>query len=321
MPHYDDRPPRLTIRDLSLPQKLLVFVVLATVGFGYLAALANLFAQSAAADGTQTITLAEIPAVVREEGVAATLTKVQDSLGMQDVIARYHGAADKTPLIVRALNTNMKQYLEDDHVREAVIAWSRLPEGAREIAWVHGIPLAGDGKADWQTFETSLVDGEHEFDDKLEVWDVLESNCISCHYLGSEDAPKGLYMDTKDNPEVADLATVSKTMVAVDNGMTLDHLALHTHVHLLGFSVLFTMTGFLFSLTAFPTWLRVVLVPWVLGLQFVEIACWWLAKTDVFYARMIFYLGPLIGIGLCLQIFGTLADLLLGGWFERRRNG
>jgi hypothetical protein len=88
-------------------------------------------------------------------------------------------------------------------------------------------------------------------------------------------------------------------------------LALTTHVHLLGFSVLFAMTGFLFSLTEFPWAMRLFFVPFTLAAQLVEIACWWLAKVDVVYAKMIFYLGPLVGLGLVVQSAGVLLDLLL----------
>lgn len=92
--------------------------------------------------------------------------------------------------------------------------------------------------------------------------------------------------------------------------MSYEKLALHTHVHLLGFSMLFAMTGFLFSLTSYPLWLRLPFVPWTLGFQVIEIACWWLAKVDIHAAQAIFYLGPVISIGLAVQILGTLFDLL-----------
>jgi hypothetical protein len=88
-------------------------------------------------------------------------------------------------------------------------------------------------------------------------------------------------------------------------------LALTTHVHLLGFSVLFAMTGFIFSLTDYPALVRILVAPTTLALQVAEIACWWLAKVDVFYAKAIFYLGPAVGTFLLIQIFGALLDLLI----------
>jgi hypothetical protein len=39
-----------------------------------------------------------------------------------------------------------------------------------------------------------------------------------------------------------------------------------------------------------------------------------LSKVDVFYAKMIFYLGPLVGLGLFIQSTGVLFDLV----FRRR---
>ena len=42
-----------------------------------------------------------------------------------------------------------------------------------------------------------------------------------------------------------------------------------------------------------------------------DISCWWLARVDVFFARMIFYLGPATAFCLGVQLFGTLVDLVI----------
>ncbi len=67
----------------------------------------------------------------------------------------------------------------------------------------------------------------------------------------------------------------------------------------------------MFSLTSFPTFVRAVFVPWTLFFQVIEICCWWLAKSHVGFAYAIFYLGPLIGLGLGVQLLGTFIDLLI----------
>jgi hypothetical protein len=55
--------------------------------------------------------------------------------------------------------------------------------------------------------------------------------------------------------------------------------------------------------------LRLIFVPLTLTAQLVEIACWWLAKADVVFAKAIFYLGPVVAVGLLVQAVGILVDL------------
>src|SRR5262249_1370840 len=84
------------------------------------------------------------------------------------------------------------------------------------------------------------------------------------------------------------------------------------HVHLLGFAVLWCMTGLLMASTGFPAWVRVIVSPLVLVAQIADIACWWLASTDVIFADAILVTGGIVGAGLALQMGLTFWDLYAG---------
>jgi hypothetical protein len=303
--------PRWKLRNLDAPQKLLVGVIVSTVLSGYLAALANVFAQHSEADGKSAVKLEEFLAVYKKDGLLPLVDKMQQSLGMDDVIRHYHGTGGGTALQA-ALDGSMKSVIEEKMVkdqgrspeslkqaealRQMLIEWSHLPEVRRKAAYDEGTPVTDDGVA---IFDPKEKDGEKA----TVVKDTLQDYCVSCHKSGGTN-------QTAAGLPLVDYPSVVKYCV-VDTGVSMKALALTTHVHLLGFSVLFAMTGFLFSLTEFPWLVRFVFVPFTLMAQLLEIACWWLAKVDVFYAKMIFYLGPLVGLGLFIQAAGVLFDLAI----------
>jgi hypothetical protein len=303
---------RWKLRNLDVPQKLLVGVIVGTLLGGYLAALLNVFAQHAEADGKATIRIEEFLDTYKREGLGSLVGKIQESLGMQDVIRHYHGTGGGT-LLQAALDTSMRTMILDkmakdqgktpeankqaEQLRMMLIRWSNLPDDVRKASYEEGTPVDDDGLPIFDPQKLAAADKV------TVVKDAFQEYCVGCH------SPSG---QVRQAP-LTDYPSVVKYCV-VDNGVSVKALAMTTHVHLLGFSVLFAMTGFLFSLTEFPWSMRLIFVPFTLAVQLVEIACWWLAKVDVFYAKMIFFLGPLVGLGLIVQSAGVLFDLV----FRRR---
>ena len=306
---------RWKLRNLDAPQKLLVGVVVGTLLSGYLAALVNVFAQHANADGKTTIQVEQFLATYKRDGLKALVDNIQQSLGMDDVIRHYHGTGGGTALQA-ALDGTMKGMIVEkltektpptveinkqaEGLRQMLIQWSLLPAEIRKTAYEEGTPVDDDGlpifdPEKWANADKTTV-----------VQETLQEYCVRCHSPTSAD-------EGARKLPLGDYASVNNYCM-VDTGVSMKALALTTHVHLLGFSVLFAMTGFLFSMTEFPWAVRLVFVPFTLAMQLVEIACWWLAKVDVFYAKMIFYLGPLVGFGLLVQSAGVLFDLI----FRRR---
>lgn len=446
--------PRVELRNLAPAQKVLVATILATIGFGYLAALANLFARSAPADGKSSISLEQFGHVVRERGIGGLVHEVHESLGMDDVIRTYHGSGEGKTRFEASLEGSMKDKPADEHQRQMLMTWARLPGELRRRAYFDGLPtkertdradgptkleaalrgsmkdkileeLAGGEKPDdftikfasslnqmlidWSRLPVELRQRAYQegvpINDEgigqvaafakmlasptdplpdgvmLEpiIADTINNNCVQCHSSGSPDetaskmplttfnevnvwcqpAASGLEADFAlfqqmfgersdgdidpklkltrlvsmaindrcvkcHSPGSTDAQARNMPMTTFteleaylveDHGMSYNQLALTTHVHLLGFSVLFAMTGFLFSLTSWPTPIRILFTPWTMLFQMIEIVCWWMAKIHVGYAMAIFYLGPVVGFGLGVQILGTFLDMLI-----RRRN-
>jgi len=75
-------------------------------------------------------------------------------------------------------------------------------------------------------------------------------------------------------------------------------------VHLLGFAVLYGLTGLIFALLPYPAWLRIILAPAPLILQVFDISFWWLARLDA-------PMGPIFAKG--IMATGGLVAMSLGG--------
>src|SRR5262249_294146 len=94
------------------------------------------------------------------------------------------------------------------------------------------------------------------------------------------------------------------------NGKSLSKLAMTTHVHLLGFSMLYALTGILFALTGYWAWLRLLVAPLPLLASVIDIGFWWLARLAAPYGSMSAMGIPVRGAGVAgglgLQILLTL---------------
>lgn len=160
--------PRLLIRNLNAPQKCLVFVILAAVGFGYIGALVHLFSSSAGADGKQTISVEQFANVYQAKGFQGLFAEIQNSLGLQDVIKTYHGSGPGITRMEAALHGVMKPILLKENngdeatvaaVTQPLIEWSHLAPDLRKKAYEEGVPLDDDGNPDFKMFVELFGDG------------------------------------------------------------------------------------------------------------------------------------------------------------------
>jgi hypothetical protein len=92
--------------------------------------------------------------------------------------------------------------------------------------------------------------------------------------------------------------------------MNVKKLAQTTHVHLIGFSMMFLLTGLIFSLTSYPVLVRLVFAPWPLFFQVIDIGCWWLGRLHPMLAQAIMITGGLVALGFAIHIVGGLFELL-----------
>ena len=144
-----------------------------------------------------------------------------------------------------------------------------------------------------------------EADKYAKIRSIITDRCVRCH---GDGAGFGAAQYPLTNWEEVSLYIQKEK----GTGMSLPKLAQTSHVHLLGFAMLWGMTGFIFALSSFPTWLRVIVAPAALIGQMVDISFWWLARVDTHgptFAQAITITGGVVGLAPAVQIFGSLFNL------------
>ena len=134
----------------------------------------------------------------------------------------------------------------------------------------------------------------------INIRGIFTNRCVDCH------GPNG---EQEAFPLNNFVAVKKYATVPTGTAMSLTKLAQTTHVHLLAFSMLYGLTGLIFTLTSYPGWVRWLVGPWPLVVQLVDVACWWLARLDPVYAQVIVVTGGLVAVGLALQIVLGLFNL------------
>lgn len=142
---------------------------------------------------------------------------------------------------------------------------------------------------------------------------IIDERCARCHDLGKS---VGAYPLSR----FEHLKVYLEDDFGAEKGKSLQKLALTSHVHLLGFSVLYGLTGLTFALSSYSFWVRLLVAPAPLVFQIVDISFWWMARLDSpwgpLFAQGIMATGGMVAIGLCCQIVLGLFGLFRG--FERK---
>jgi hypothetical protein len=192
-------------------------------------------------------------------------------------------------------------YKERDGERQAVLAWLRTESGQQQAY-----------DEDSFTLPPSLtghpLTAKYLNDDSktVKIQSILSDRCVRCHSENTGGGASNFPLDTYER--VKEYSEIERT----GGGMSLTKLAQTTHVHLLGFSMLYGLTGLIFCFTSYHWGLKLLLAPLPLVAQVADISCWWLARFDPFFARAIIYTGGVVALGLGLQILLSLFDLF--GW-------
>jgi hypothetical protein len=136
-------------------------------------------------------------------------------------------------------------------------------------------------------------------DDFAKVQPILAQKCVPCH-----NAQSGLPI-----PSLSSFEDVQK-VTQIDTGVSLLQLARVSHIHLFGISIIFLLTGAIFSLSDTPMWLRVTLVVFPYLTIILDIGSWWLTKYySPVFAYIVIIGGALMGLALAGQIFISLWDM------------
>jgi hypothetical protein len=141
----------------------------------------------------------------------------------------------------------------------------------------------------------------------VKIKSILERRCVRCHSEDVGGAGSNYPLDSWEHLKPYAVKTESST------GKSLNKLALTTHVHLLGFAVLFGMTGLIFAFSSYPWIVRLVVAPLTLAAQVVDISFWWLSLLDDPYGSMFAVLiktsGGIVAASLFVQIVLGLFNL------------
>ncbi len=128
---------------------------------------------------------------------------------------------------------------------------------------------------------------------------IITQKCGVCH-----NAQSGLPISPLTSFQ--EVQKVTKT----DTGLSLLQLARVSHIHLFGISILFLLTGAIFSLSETPIWFRVsvLIIPYLAIIM--DIGSWWATKYyDPVFAYIVLFGGAFMGLAMACQILISLWEM------------
>jgi hypothetical protein len=328
----------LTLSELPLPVRLTLALFLLSVGIGYISALVQLHFQHAS-PGALLPSPEDVVRVFHGDVGDKPKSKIEQLLPKDYQGKKMNGQGQMTAaffkrsedysdaIAERARELAKKQGVKkpDEAIKEAAKAEvDRERDGERlaMIAWVRSgakeeeynddnFPLPPD-LANLPITRQMLVEQNGEIVEPraVKIQTLFQQRCATCHQDGGEAQKFPL----TNYAEIKKYASVKTSA-----GMSLEKLAQTTHVHLLGFSMLYGLTGLILAFSSYPRLVRIVLCPLPLLAQIVDISFWWLARLPEpqgpMFARCIVYSGAVVAIGLLLHIVLSLFNLFrVKGW-------
>jgi hypothetical protein len=337
---YVPSPPlrTVTLSELPLAARLTLALFLLSVGIGYVSALVQLHFQHASA-GDLLPSPDDAVRVFHGETGAKPASKIEQLLPEDYQGKKMNGQGQMTSaffkraedydetIAEKARELAKKQGVKkpDKTIKgaaKAEVDRERNGERLAMIAWVRGgaketeynddnFPLPKEFTEQPIT-RTMLVEagGEVVEPHAVKIQTLFQSRCANCHKDGGEAQQYPLTTIA----EIKKYATVKTSQ-----GMSMEKLAQTTHVHLLGFSMLYGLTGLILAFSSYPRVVRIVLCPLPLIVQIVDISFWWLARLPEphgpMFARCVVYSGAFVAVGLLLHIVLSLFNLFrVKGW-------
>jgi uncharacterized membrane protein len=327
-----------TLRDLPLAARLTLALFLLSVGLGYVAALVQLHFQHASPgailpSGEDAVRIFHgevgdkprskleqlLPEDFKDKKMngqgqmtSAFYKRAEDYdetiSEKASELAKKRGQKKATKEIKEEAKTEVDK--ERDGERLVMIAWVR--GGAKEEEYSEDKYLLPNDLAKHPFTRKYLVaEGDKPADPPaVKIHTLFQERCATCHAEGGEaqNFPLTTYPEIK-----------KYTVVKTSSGMSLEKLAQTTHVHLLGFSMLYSLTGLILAFTSYPRFLRVLLCPLPLLAQVADIGFWWLARLEPphgpSFAQAITVSGGLVAVGLLLHIVLSLFNMFRWqGW-------
>jgi hypothetical protein len=313
---------RFVLRDLPLAARLTLALFLVSTGIGYLSALVQVHFQHASPGNALPTGDDSVRIFHGQSGKPVCQI---ERLLTADEKAGWNGTGSMAAAFTTKSadwKKQLRQYAKqagndgDPEQAESTLRHERDGERLAVLAWID----AGATKSDYDKDAFSLPEvmksqpitagyvTDADGGRVAKIKTILTDRCVRCHTTTDpEDAKAGEYpLETYEQLKPRVCATAS-------SAMSLTKLAQTTHVHLLGFSMLYGLTGLILAFSSYPAGLRVILCPLPLLAQIVDIALWWLARLPdphgSEFARLISVTQGVVAVGLLLHIVLGLFDL------------
>lgn len=305
---------RFALRNLSLPSRLAVASFLVCVGIGYFGALVQLHfhhaspgkllpdADDAAAlyhgrNGMSQLERLLVGDECKPFNGGGTMRQAftSRSSGWKSAINR---RSKEKSIPLRQAESELRS--ERDGERLVLLAWIKAGADKKEFEENTFVVPASLAK---HPLSKEMVDASSDGTVRAKVGSIVEARCVRCHQESAGGQAAQIPLDTWE-----EIHAYCQVRTAA-GGVSAKKLTQTTHVHLLGFAVLYGLTGIAFTFTSYPGWLRGTLGVLPLLAQVVDISFWWLARLDPVFAYAIIFTGSVVATGLFLQIVLTLFNL------------
>lgn len=318
-----DTSERWTVRQLPFAARLALAAALISIGIGYFSAIVQLHFQHASGGaalpkGSDAVRIfhGETGKSVLERLILAPETDsfssngtmrpafTTQSVGWEGAIEGLAGDVGELPEAEqRAKLREAEKQLRRERDGEALILAHWVRKGLDKVTYEsNAYPVPAELKE--QPITGKYVEKTGGGDRVVKLKTLFTNRCVRCHKEERQaaDAP----LDTYERIRTYALSDTHQAM-------PLRKLAQSTHVHLLGFSMLYGLTGLILALTRYSALIRVPLAPLPLVAQVVDISLWWLGRVEAPYgplfASWIPITGAIVGASLGLQILLSLFDL------------
>jgi hypothetical protein len=318
----------MRLRNLPLPARLVLSFFLLSVGLGYLAALVQLHLQHATpgnflptADDAERLfsgkkgerpkSKLEVLIEAEEKQPFNGNGQMREAFTTKSTKPTWDEAIDER---AEKLAGEGKE-VEDQHKEQAEKELRQERDGERFalVAWIDAGAKKEDFESDSfvlpkklneQPITPNFVQENGQTEQRtLKLRSLLTARCFRCHK--PDGVGKAKEFPLNDHAKLKPYVQVNE----VSTRMSIEKLAQTTHVHLLGFSMLYGLTGLIFAFTSYPRLFRILVAPMPLLAQIADISCWWLARLDPVFAHVIVFTGAIVATGLMLQIVLTLFNL------------